>query len=266
MGCGPTGIARLDEAISCIGGAAVRDGLCDAVILKGSIGRGDADEFSDIDLYLVVSPEGRDEVLARRERYLRAYRDIVFIEDVDFGLPQKVTIFDDALHVDLYVAERGRVGELDLLLAWYDPKGLFSGHRPRRPDVTDDALAQHFSSVLYCLTEASAAYRRGNGVWAAKILSDAAGELSVLLRYPHDGKYAFLGLKKINELIPGEQYRLLEGVYSNLGQGEFPSAARLLLNGLDIAISQANDAQIAQLDLAFQAWTKQNLPTLLPKD
>lgn len=67
-----TGIARLDEAVERIAGAAVADGLCEAVLLKGSIARGDADEFSDIDLYLVVSPQNRDAVLERREKYLAA--------------------------------------------------------------------------------------------------------------------------------------------------------------------------------------------------
>ena len=105
-----TGIARLDEVIARIAGAVVADGLCEAVLLKGSIARGDADEFSDIDLYLVVSPQNRDAVLERREKYLAAYGDIVFIEDVVFGLPQKVAIFSSALHVDLYVAEPQQVG------------------------------------------------------------------------------------------------------------------------------------------------------------
>ena len=41
-----TGIARLDGAIARIADAAVADGLCEAVVLKGSIARGDADEFS----------------------------------------------------------------------------------------------------------------------------------------------------------------------------------------------------------------------------
>lgn len=58
-----TGIARLDEATARIVDAAVADGLCEAVVLKGSIARGDADEFSDIDLYLVVSPQNRDAAL-----------------------------------------------------------------------------------------------------------------------------------------------------------------------------------------------------------
>ena len=44
------------EAITVISNHIIDDGLCDAIILKGSIGRGDDDEFSDVDMYLIVRP------------------------------------------------------------------------------------------------------------------------------------------------------------------------------------------------------------------
>ena len=258
-----TGIARLDEAVACIAGAAVADGLCEAVLLKGSIARGDVDEFSDIDLYLVASPLNRDVVLEQREKYLAAYGDIVFIEDVDFGLPQKVAIFSDALHVDLYVAEPQQVGSLDPVVAVYDPVGLFEGAAPTRADVTDEELCRHFSSAIYCLVEASSAYARRNDVWAAKIMSDAVGELSVLVRSLYDRRYAFLGLKKINEVIPAEDYRLLEDVYARLGRGDFLEAARTILGVLDAFLANASDGLAAKLDVRFLTWAKESLGTLL---
>ena len=258
-----TGIARLDEAIARIADAAVADGLCEAVLLKGSIARGDADEFSDIDLYLVVSPQNRDTVLARREKYLAAYGDIVFLEDVDFGLPQKVAIFPDALHVDLYVAEPEQVGSLDLVVAIYDPAGLFTNVTSTRADVTDEELCRHFSSVLYCLVEASGAYGRRNDAWAAKIMSDAVGELSVLVRSLYDRRYAFLGLKKINEVIPAEDYQLLEAIYASLGRGDFLEAAQAILNVLDAFLVNADDGLAAKLDARFLTWAKESLGTLL---
>ena len=258
-----TGIARLDEAIDRIAGAAVADGLCEAVVLKGSIARGDVDEFSDIDLYLVASPQNRDAVLERREKYLAAYGDIVFIEDVDFGLPQKVAIFSSALHVDLYVAEPQQVGSLDPVVAVYDPANLFTDVTPTRADVTDEELCRHFSSVLYCLVEASSAYSRRNDVWAAKIMSDAIGELSVLMRSLYDRRYAFLGLKKINEVIPAEDYRLLEDVYASLGRGDFLGAAQTILSILDAFLANAGDGLAAKLDVRFLTWAKESLGTLL---
>ena len=258
-----TGIARLGEAIARIAGAAAADGLCEAVLLKGSIARGDADEFSDIDLYLVVSPQNRDEVLARRERYLAAYGNVVFIEDVDFGLPQKVAIFSDALHVDLYVAEPQHIGSLDPVVAAYDPAGLFVDVMPTRADVTDEELCRHFSSAIYCLVEASSAYGRRNNAWAAKIMSDAVGELSPCLRSLYDRRYAFLGLKKINEVIPAEDYQLLEGIYASLGHGDFLKAAQAILNILDAFLANAGDGLAAKLDAHFLMWAKESLGTLL---
>ena len=258
-----TGIARLDVAIARIAGAAVADGLCEAVLLKGSIARGDADEFSDIDLYLVVSPQNRDAVLERREKYLSAYGDVVFVEDVDFGLPQKVVIFSDALHVDLYVAEPKQVGSLDPVVAAYDPASLFADVTPTRAGVTDEALSRHFSSVLYCLVEASSAYGRGNDAWASKIMSDAVGELSVLVRSLYDRRYAFLGLKKINEVIPAEDYRLLEDVYASLGCGNFPGAAQTILGVLDAFLANADNGLAPKLDARFLTWAREGLGALL---
>ena len=258
-----TGIARLDKAIARIAGAAAADGLCEAVLLKGSIARGDADEFSDIDLYLVASPQNRDAVLARRERYLSAYGDVVFLEDVDFGLPQKVAIFSDALHVDLYVAKPEQVGSLDPVVAAYDPAGLFEGATPTRADVTDEELCRHFSSAIYCLVEASSAYGRRNDAWTAKIMSDAVGELSPCLRSLYDRCYAFLGLKKINEVIPAEDYQLLEGIYTSLGRGDFLEAARAILNVLDAFLANAGDGLAAKLDVRFLTWAKENLGSAL---
>lgn len=258
-----TGIARLDEAVARIVDAAVADGLCEAVVLKGSIARGDADEFSDIDLYLVVSPQNRDAALERRERYLAAYGDIVFIEDVDFGLPQKLAIFSDALHVDLYVAEPQQVGNLDPVVAAYDPAGIFKDVTPMRADVTDEELCRCFSSAIYCLVEASSAYARRNDAFAAKIMSDAVGGLSVLVRSQYDRRYAFLGLKKINELIPAEDYQLLEDIYARLGRGDCPEAARAILSALEAFLANAEDGLAAKLDARFLSWAKDGMGTLL---
>ena len=258
-----TGIARLDAAVARVAGAAVADGLCEAVLLKGSISRGDADEFSDIDLYLVVSPQNRGAVLALREQYLGSYGDIVFLEDVDFGLPQQVAIFSDALHVDLYVAEPQQVGSLDPVVAVYDPAGLFEDVMPARADVTDEELCRHFSSAIYCLVEASCAYGRRNDAWAAHIMSGAVGELSPCLRSLYDPRYAFLGLKKINEVIPAEDYQLLEGIYTSLGRGDFLGAAQAILNILDAFLANAGDGLAAKLDVRFLTWAKESLGSVL---
>ena len=179
------------------------------------------------------------------------------------SLPQKVAIFSDALHVDLYVAEPEQVGSLDPVVAVYDPASLFKNVTPTRADVTDEALCRHFSSVIYCLVEANSAYGRRNDAWATKIMSDAVGELSPCLRSLYDRRYAFLGLKKINEVIPAEDYQLLEAIYASLGSGDFLEAAQAILDVLDAFLANADDGLAAKLNVRFLAWAKESLGAAL---
>ena len=254
---------RTYEAIRVISRKITEDGLCDAILLKGSIGRGDDDESSDVDMYLVVSPENMDAVLRKRDEYLSAYKEIVFLEDVHFGLPQKVAVYADALHVDLYVARLEQIDHTDPVKVWYDPRGLFDDFTYCRPDITEQEAARYFSEVLYCFTEADTAYKRKNYAWAAKIMGNAIGTAAILLRYPYDRKYAFLGLKKINEIIPPEEYQLLEDAYSCLGRDGFARANDYLIRILEVFIAHGDDSLKEKLDMRLFAWVKENLGKLL---
>lgn len=258
---------RTYDAIRAISSRVIADGLCDAVILKGSIGRGDDDAYSDVDMYLIVPPENMDAVLQKRPEYLSAYKEIIFLEDVDFGLPQKIAIYTDALHVDLYTARRDQIGHTDPIKIWYDPKGLFDNYAYHREDMEETEIAQYFSEVLYCFVEADTAYRRKNYAWTARIMSGAIAGAAFLLRYPYDRKYAFLGLKKINEIIPYEEYQLLEDAYACLARDSFDRSNDCLVRALEVFIAHADDSLKDKLDMRLFAWVKESLGSLLfPQD
>ena len=94
-------------------------------------------------------------------------------------------------------------------------------------------------------------------------MSDAVGELSVLVRSLYDRRYAFLGLKKINEVIPAEDYRLLEDVYASLGCGNFPGAAQTILGVLDAFLANADNGLAPKLDARFLTWAREGLGAVL---
>lgn len=247
---------RTYEAIEAISKKIIEDGLCEAIILKGSIGRGDDDAYSDVDMYLIVAPEKLDAVLERRTEYLSAYGEMVYLEDVNFGLPQKVAIYEDGLHVDLYIALPEQVGNSDPIRVWYDPKGLFGDYTYYRVDVAEEEVAEYFKEVLYCFVEADAACKRENYAWAAKIMGNAIAMAAFLLRYHYDKKYAFLGLKKINEIIPAEQYQLLEDAYGYLGRDTFNKANTCLIRALEVFAAGCGDTLKEKLDMRLFAWVK----------
>lgn len=254
---------RTYDAIRSISQKIIDDHLCDAIILKGSIGRGDDDEYSDVDMYLIVSPENMDAVLQKRVAYLSAYKEIVYLEDVNFGLPQKVTIYADALHVDLYTARIEQIEHTDPIKVWYDPKGLFDNYTYHRADVTEQEVSEYFSEVLYHFVEADTAYKRKNYAWTAKIMGNAIAIAAFLLRYPYDKQYTFLGLKKINEILPYEQYQLLEDAYRYLGKDSFDKSNDCLIRALEELIAHADDSLKGKLDMRLFHWVKESLGSIL---
>lgn len=254
---------RTYDAINAISKKIIADNLCDAILLKGSIGRGDDDEYSDVDMYLIISPEKLDEVLEKRTEYLSAYGEMIYLEDVNFGLPQKVAIYADGLHVDLYTAQTEQIDTKDPIKVWYDPMGLFINYTHCREDMTEEKVAEYFKEVLYSFIEADTAYKRKNYAWAAKIMSNAIAMAAVLLRYPYDKKYAFLGLKKINEIIPLGQYQLLEDAYSYLGRDTFEKANQCLICALEVFIANSEESLQNKLDMRLFAWVRDNLGKVL---
>jgi predicted nucleotidyltransferase len=57
---------KQNEAIKAVSQAILNDGLCTAILLQGSFGRGEEDEFSDVDMFAVVPEENHKLFLSRR--------------------------------------------------------------------------------------------------------------------------------------------------------------------------------------------------------
>lgn len=254
---------RTYEAIDKIGQKIIEDGFCDAIILKGSIGRGDDDAYSDVDMYLVVKENCLEKVMEQRLNYLGSYRKIVYLSDINFGLPQKVTIYDNGLHVDLYAATYDQLDHSDPVKVYYDPTGLFKDYHAKRKEMPASELVGYFNSALYCFTEADTAFQRKNMAWASRIMDESIASTAVLLRYQYDKKYAFLGLKKLNEIIPMEQYLWLEQAYQNLGKDGFVKTNEYIIKALDYFVASAEEEVKSQLDLALFDWVKQSIGTVL---
>ena len=250
---------KIYEAIERVGQAAIQDGLCDAIILKGSIGRGDEDQYSDVDMYLITSKENYENVLEKRESYLEAYKEIIFREENDFGVLQMLAIFEDGVHFDLYTTTVEQMEHGDPIKVYYDPKGLFADYSWKRPALTTKQKAKLFDSALYYFVEGNSAYCRKNYPWAANIMGEAINCSVILIRSYYDGTYAFLGLKKINEILPQEEYAIVERAYGWMNQERFPQAVMELMKLLDLYVVRCGEDVKKELNLKFYGWVKENL-------
>ena len=88
---------RQFEAIEAVSASLKSDDCVKAIFVKGSIGRGEFDEYSDVDLYCLVEEMDVNDFLSRRLKHLRAYREILFYEDLFIIAPQMIAVYEQSL-------------------------------------------------------------------------------------------------------------------------------------------------------------------------
>lgn len=254
---------RTYDSIQKISKQIIDDGLCEAIIIKGSIGRGDDDEFSDVDMYAIVEDENMDNFLNKRIDYLKTYLQIVYCEKVNFVSPQLIVIFENGLHFDLYTTTEKVLSKTDKIKVIYDPKHKFTDYDYIPNKISNQKLADIFKDVLYYFVEADSAYCRKNYPWTAYIMNIAIKESAILIRTLFDKDLAYLGLKKINEIIPEEQFTWIKEASENLNANGFRLSNETIIKILEYFCNNVDDECKKLLDLHFFEWVKCKLHSQL---
>jgi len=101
-----------------------------AAFLGGSLVTEEADEWSDLDIYLITTDMAYDSFFAERQAFVRGLGKPVFLEDFnDFGFDMMVFTFADGVEGELALARESRFehihgGPYRILV---DKKGLLAG-------------------------------------------------------------------------------------------------------------------------------------------
>lgn len=175
--------------------AAAADPLVAAAFLGGSFASRSADEYSDLDLYVVTEPADYDGFFARRGEFVAAWGDPVFIDtSVDFegfGFDMLHFVLRDGVFGELALGHRGNMlalhgGPYELLV---DTAGLLEGvtfplyepSRQERRTGIERALSWFWLDAIALATAlarqrlADAQLRLGSMRSRCRTLADAAG-------------------------------------------------------------------------------------------
>jgi len=97
---------NLQEAVELFRVASQNDPRIVAAFVGGSLATGTADEYSDLDLYLITSDEEYANFFAGRAAFMRQLGQPVFLEDFDgFGFDMILFIFEDGIKGELALAK-----------------------------------------------------------------------------------------------------------------------------------------------------------------
>ncbi len=207
-----------DAVIARFVDACAGDGRIVAAFLGGSIARGEADEYSDMDLGLIVADDAYDDLLAERADFICKLGDPLFLED--FG-HEGIAFFilPDGTEGELFF---GREGELDEFLegpyrALMDRKGLLAGAGYARLKADPAVQAEELRRVLYWfwheLSHFIAALGRGHLWWAAGQLETLRGYCINLARIEQNVEIQEEPYEKLDQAISTNELVALQSSF-----------------------------------------------------
>ncbi|MFL0249629.1 nucleotidyltransferase domain-containing protein [Clostridium neuense] len=219
---------RQEEAVKKVYSEVMKDKLVKAVFLKGSIARGECDEYSDVDFYCMVDKERREEFLSKRILYLKSYKPLIYYSEENFVAPQIVAVFEDGLHFDLYTVTKESLHCTDEVKVLYDPAELLKNYKNEKFLLNNEEIAKYFDEITFMLLEFEAAYMRNDLIWASRLGSHISGYLSIILRYIYDKDNARLGLKRLYKKMDSSMYEKYKNAVDLLGPTYLPEGVVLL--------------------------------------
>jgi predicted nucleotidyltransferase len=208
-----------------------------ALFLGGSHASGNADAYSDLDLYLITTDAGYDGVLAERKEILRSVGDIVFLEEhSDFGFLLLLYIFADGVHGEIALAPARALDDVHSgpHKVLVDKERLIRDHvfpTGGLEDLTRRELVR--KSLVWFWYDRSllhTALRRGN-LWTAHFYLERCRErcldLAWLRSHPHNWPG---GHEKAEVVLDSEMLEQLASTMARLQGGDITRAATQVTN------------------------------------
>lgn len=226
------------EAIDKILEIMKKDKAVRALFIKGSIARGQLDEYSDVDFYCIVKDDELEDFLKRRLSCLKQYKPLIYWSEANFVGPQIVAVFNNGLHFDLYTVTLDTLQNSGEIKVLYDPEKLLKDYKPEHLTISDKNVIKLINEFTFTMLEFEAAYCRNDLLWASRLASHLSGELSVVLRYLFDKKNAKLGFKRLYKKLDESLYKKLKKAMDLSGPSYLPKGVILLGEIIDEIIKK----------------------------
>lgn len=208
--------------------------MIEAIELKGSLAH-QGDEWSDLDLHIVVTEENQAMAFEICYGLAQDYMPVLIIEQVNFGLPQVMCIYENHLHVDLYIGPRKDKNE--------------------SIEAQSERLAQEVTTVLneaiYSLHELDIAFKRGDFLWAHRLTSHILADLSLALCREYQPEKDYLHVKLLEVHLAPDWLSAIAEVYRLMGQGDYARAFTALITLIRSVVIRQPEAVANKIRLHY---------------
>jgi predicted nucleotidyltransferase len=207
-----------------------------AGFLGGSFARGNADAYSDLDIYAITTDEGYDSFFSERQAFMRRLGTPVFLEDFnEYGFDMVLFAFEDGVEGELALARENGFdhihgGPHSVLV---DKKGLLEGktfppYRPAEDDQRKTLRHEHlwfWDSLSYFIRTV-----HREQLWSAYgALNEMRMKCLKLARLRQDFAVEHTAYSGAEGILPAEELRMLEATCTALDRVAMVEAARALV-------------------------------------
>jgi predicted nucleotidyltransferase len=219
----------LEDAVAAISNSLKQDKRVQSIFLKGSIGRSEQDEYSDIDMYCLVNEEDVEEFNQCRIQHLESYNKLLFYDDIFIVAPQILAVYENLVHVDLFTVIESTYIEKDFLKVLYDPYNKLDKLKQNQNLKLSKAEFQDaVDDIAWFLFQYKKSSGRGNDIWSVNMLHQVMTHLSRVLLHKYNPNRAQLGMKTIESSLPTETVKLIKRVYENITPQKHKQAVNLI--------------------------------------
>ncbi|KGP92303.1 DNA polymerase III subunit beta [Pontibacillus chungwhensis BH030062] len=225
---------RQDVAVKKIVESLKGETCVQSLFLKGSMGRNEHDEHSDIDLYCLVDEEEEASFLTRRVDHLKAYKELFFYEDIFIIAPQVLGVYEDGIHIDLFTVTNKTIQEKDYFRVLYDRDGVMDNYvSTQNLTLPIEEGRDNADDVVWFLFQYTKAKARGNDIWATEMLRHCVRYLGNLLLYRYAKDRSLLGIKAVQSDLPPEQKNQLLEIYEHITPSSHQEAVKNIIRLID---------------------------------
>ncbi|WP_412097996.1 nucleotidyltransferase domain-containing protein [Halobacillus litoralis] len=209
-----------------------------SIFLKGSMGRNEHDEHSDIDLYCLVKKEEEEAFLSRRRGHLEAYKDIMFYDDIFIIAPQIIAVYEDWLHVDLFTVTEETFQNKDYFTVLYDPDNVMDRYQKTdKLTLSEAEFKDHVIDVAWFLFQYKKSMERGNPTWSPEMLRHVMLHLSNVMLYGYARDRSRLGLKAVHTHLPEEKKQKIGSICEEITPSNHKNAVQNIVSLLKSEIN-----------------------------
>ncbi|CDQ20504.1 nucleotidyltransferase domain-containing protein [Halobacillus karajensis] len=230
------------EAVRAITNSLKQDTYVQAVYLKGSMGRREEDEYSDVDLYVLVDEGDKEAFLKKRKKHLESYQTIIFYDDIFIIAPQIIAVYDNLLHIDLFTVTEETMVHKDFYRVLYDPEHRMDKHAAKQNlRLEEREFLDAVEDAAFFFLQYKKAADRGNDIWAVKVANDIGENLGKILLQKYCPSYAQLGLKAVDQRLPISLAEKVRGVYNSLSIDNHGEAIRQMAEMIEDQMGWLNE-------------------------